>query len=86
MAPELLMGQAASIQSDLYALGVMIYELVCGQPPFHEGNIEYQHIHNAPPEIKVGVSERLRKIIMKCIEKDPAQRFQTVEEILTRII
>jgi len=60
--------------------------MVCGHPPFNEGNIEYQHIHNAPPEIHVGVSERLRKIIMKCIEKDPDRRFQVVEEILTRII
>lgn len=51
MAPELLMGQAASIQSDLYALGVMIYELVCGQPPFKGDDplaLASQHLHATP--------------------------------------
>jgi serine/threonine-protein kinase len=86
MSPEQIEGGRIDHRCDIYSLGIMMYEMICGQPPFCEGNIEYQHIHNPPPEIHVGVSDRLRKTIMKCIEKDPDQRFQTVEEILARII
>jgi serine/threonine protein kinase len=64
----------------------MLYEMVNGVPPFHEGNIEYQHIHAAPPEITVGISPRLQRIIMRCIEKKPSSRFHSVEEILASII
>ena len=86
MAPEQIEGSKVDHRCDVYSLGIMLYELVSGQPPFHEGNIEYQHIHHPAPEIRIGISERLREVIMRCVEKDPAKRFQNVEEILARII
>ncbi|MCE5228428.1 molecular chaperone DnaK [bacterium] len=86
MAPEQIEGGKIDHRCDIYALGIMLYEMVMGSPPFHEGNIEYQHIHTPVPEIAVGVSDRLRKIIMHCVQKRPEDRFQTVEEIMTRII
>ncbi len=86
MAPEQIEGGKSAHRCDIYALGIMLYEMVMGTPPFRDGNIEYQHIHTPVPEITIGVSDRLRKIIMHCVKKRPEDRFQTVEEILTRII
>ncbi|MEN6626273.1 MAG: Hsp70 family protein [Candidatus Sumerlaeia bacterium] len=86
MAPEQIEGGKIDHRCDIYALGIMLFEMVMGHPPFHEGNIEYQHIHSPVPEITVGVSDRLRKIVQHCIKKRPEDRFQTVEEIMTRII
>lgn len=86
MAPEQIQGGHIDHRCDIYSLGIMLYELVTGQPPFHEGNIEYQHIHHPAPEIKAEISDRLRRVIMRCIEKRPESRFQTVEEILASII
>jgi serine/threonine-protein kinase len=86
MAPEQIEGARIDHRCDIYSLGIMLYEMVTGTPPFHEGNIEYQHIHTAPAEINAGISAKLRRIIMRCIEKKPANRFHSVEEILTSII
>jgi serine/threonine-protein kinase len=86
MAPEQIEGGRIDHRCDIYALGIMIYEMVTGNPPFCEGNIEYHHIHSPAPEIRAAISDRLKKAIMKCIEKNPDHRFQTVEEILARII
>jgi serine/threonine-protein kinase len=85
MSPEQIEGGRLDHRCDVYALGIMLYEMVTGQPPFNDGNIEYHHIHTQPAEISSGVSDRLCGIIMKCIEKNPDHRFQTVEEILARI-
>jgi molecular chaperone DnaK len=86
MSPEQIQGTNVTHRCDIYSLGVMLYEMVAGHPPFHEGNIEYQHLHNEPPPISRKVDKRLDQIIFKCLNKDPDQRFQTVEEVLTRVI
>ena len=86
MAPEQIEGGSIDHRCDIYSLGIMLYEMVCGRPPFHEGNIEYQHLNLEAPPITAGVSDRLKKVIVRCIEKKPENRFQNVEEILARII
>ncbi len=86
MAPEQIEGGRIDHRCDIYALGIMLWEMVMGHPPFNEGNIEYQHVHSPVPEITRTVSEKLRKIILHCVKKRPEERFQTAEEILTRIV
>ncbi len=86
MAPEQIEGGRIDHRCDIYALGIMLYEMVTGNPPFCDGNIEYHHVHSPAPEIRIGISERLKQIIIKCIEKKPDHRFQSVEEILSLIV
>jgi serine/threonine protein kinase len=50
MAPEQITGEGVDARSDIYSLGIMMYELVSGHPPFYLGNIEYHHIHTPPPQ------------------------------------
>jgi tRNA A-37 threonylcarbamoyl transferase component Bud32 len=82
MAPEQITGSGVDMRSDIYSLGIVMYELVAGTPPFYLGNIEYHHIHTAPPPLPDRVSPEVRSIILKCIAKDPNDRYQTVDEIL----
>ncbi|MCX7919498.1 MAG: protein kinase [bacterium] len=81
MSPEQTEGAQVDGRSDLYSLGVMLYELVTGSPPFSTGNISYQHVHVKPQPPKK-VPESLSAIIMKCLEKDPNQRYQTAKELM----
>ena len=85
MAPEQVMGQKADGRTDLYALGVIAYEMVTGKRPFGGGNIAaiFQSITHEPPEdpMKTGHFDNrgLADIILKSLSKDPAGRFQTGE-------
>ncbi|MCC5875979.1 MAG: molecular chaperone DnaK [Candidatus Sumerlaeia bacterium] len=81
MAPEQITGEGVDARSDIYSLGIMMYELISGHPPFYLGNIEYHHIHTAPPPLPESVSPRLRQAIMRCMKKDPAERYQRVEDL-----
>lgn len=85
MAPEQVMGQKADGRTDLYALGVIAYEMVTGKRPFGGGNIAaiFRSITHEPPDdpMKTGNfdNRRLADLILKSLSKDPANRFQTGE-------
>lgn len=81
MAPEQIMGKSVDARTDIYSLGIMLYEMVTGNPPFCQGNIEYHHVHSEPPEIKSEVSDKIKCIIMKMIAKTPEERYQSIQEI-----
>jgi serine/threonine protein kinase len=87
MAPEQVMGQKADGRTDLYALGVIVYEMVVGHRPFGGGNIAaiFQSItHEAPEDpIKTGSFDNrfLADLILKSLSKDPDKRFQTGESM-----
>jgi tRNA A-37 threonylcarbamoyl transferase component Bud32 len=85
MAPEQITGEGVDARSDIYSLGIMMYELISGHPPFYLGNIEYHHIHTAPPPLPDSVSDRLRSVIMKCVQKDPAARYQSVDQVFDEL-
>ncbi len=82
MSPEQAMGKLVDGRSDLYAVGVMLYEMVLGFPPFDGADsysIGYKHVHEAPvaPDVVDSrVPSDLAAVIMKCLEKDPAARYQ----------
>jgi molecular chaperone DnaK len=85
MAPEQIKGTEVDARADLYSLGVTIYEMISGVPPFYEGNIEYHHLHSQPPPLRVEVPLELADIVLKCLAKDPALRFQSAEELVTAL-
>ena len=81
MAPEQIEGGDIDARADIYALGVVMYEVISGRPPFNEGNIEYHHIHTPPPPLPDTVPPAFAAIVMKAIQKNRADRFQSGAEL-----
>ena len=85
MSPEQILGKDVDFQTDIYSFGVTMYELVTGRSPFVNGDIYYHHLHTkpvSPKELNASVPDKLSKIILKCLEKDKAQRYKKAEEVL----
>jgi len=87
ISPEQALGQQVDGRADLYALGVMLYELVTGRLPFEgEGTLEViaQHIHGqvTPPRmVNPELPAVLEDVIMKLVEKNPADRYANAEQL-----
>jgi eukaryotic-like serine/threonine-protein kinase len=85
MSPEQVKGEATDARSDLYSVGVSLYELVTGQRPFQahsDYSIMAAHVKEMPKppiELEQGLSPALNEIILMAIAKEPAQRFQTAD-------
>jgi len=86
MAPEQALGQTVDGRADLYALGVLLYELTTGRVPFHGDDpltIVSQHVHApvVPPRVlRSDIPPVLETIIVRLLAKDPAQRFNSAAE------
>jgi tetratricopeptide (TPR) repeat protein len=91
LAPETALGQTADGRADLYAVGLIWYELVAGRFPFrgHEPLVVIsQHLHATPISPRwhnASVPPALASLILKLLAKDPADRYQTVEEVLAEL-
>jgi serine/threonine protein kinase len=81
MSPEQIKGKGLGKESDIYSFGVLLYELLNGNPPFYKGALEYQ-ILNEKPEQLSAVSAKMNDLIMKCLEKDYENRFNDFKEVL----
>jgi len=87
VSPEQVQGKEVDERSDIYSLGVILYEMVTGDPPF-TGEIPiavaYKHTTEKPKnprEVNEQVPEELGRVILKCLEKDMAKRYQSVQEL-----
>jgi HEAT repeat protein/tRNA A-37 threonylcarbamoyl transferase component Bud32 len=87
MAPEQILGRKVDERADIYALGVMMYEMVTGVPPYSRGDhmaVMYQHVQGkarAPQEINPTLNANLAECVVKAMAVDKAKRFQTMEEL-----
>ena len=85
MAPEQLEGRAVDERTDIYALGTILYELASGQRPApQETTPEIIHaiLHEQPEPLGAPISEGLERIIFKCLEKEPADRYASARELM----
>lgn len=81
LAPEQATGQRPDGRADLYALGVVLYQMVTGQLPFRgtTPKVLHAHVYDTPslPSTRIAVSAELEAVIMRALAKQPADRFQT---------
>ncbi|MGB5872484.1 MAG: protein kinase [Bacteroidota bacterium] len=88
MAPELIDGRGADVRSDVFSLGVVLYEMLSGRYPFrgeHEAAIVYSIMNEDPRpllEYNPDASPALAQVLNRALEKDPEARYQTANELL----
>ncbi|HEU4514631.1 MAG TPA: protein kinase [Nocardioidaceae bacterium] len=84
ISPEQAEGRPATEASDIYALGVVLYECLAGQRPFSRDTpiqVALAHIREEVPPLDEAVPARLRAIVDKALAKDPAERFATAGDM-----
>jgi serine/threonine protein kinase len=88
MSPEQLKGERGVAASDIYAVGIMLYEMLCGRTPFDGENVfavMNQHVSQDPPSIldcNPHLSQELATVVMHAIRRDPQKRYKTIQQML----
>ena len=87
MSPEQLKGERGAASSDIYAVGVMLYEMLCGHTPFEGENIfaiMNQHVSQDPPSILLmnpNLSPELATVVMRAIRREPSKRYTSMNDL-----
>jgi len=91
MAPEQVSGKPVDFRADLYALGLILYEVFTGTPAFKADNavtLAFKQVRETPPqphEVRPDIPVLIEQAIMKCLEKEPSRRFHSVGELETAL-
>ena len=89
MSPEQAKRQVATAASDIYSLAVLVYEALCGRPPFDspsETNLMEMHQRQVPPDMRAlnpDLSSNLVNVVMRGLNKDPGQRYNSAGDFAT---
>jgi len=87
MAPEQILGKPVDERADIYSLGIILYEMLTGMPPYSRGDhmsVMYQHVQGkakSPIEVNPNLPKDLSDLISKAMAVDKNKRFQTMEEL-----
>jgi beta-lactam-binding protein with PASTA domain/predicted Ser/Thr protein kinase len=91
LSPEQAQGQAVTAVSDLYSIGVMLYEALAGRVPFEADSAvaiamkQVSHTPQRPSSLNPKVSPALDAVVMRALEKDPGQRFQSADAFIAAL-
>jgi serine/threonine-protein kinase len=88
MAPEQGRGSATTPATDIYSVGIVLYEMLAGAPPFTgESAVELAlgHLNDAPPPLPADTADVLVEIVERALAKDPAERFESGEAMATAL-
>ena len=87
MAPEQILGKKVDERADIYSLGVILYEMFCGVPPYTRGDhmsVMYQHVQGKarpPIEINKALPAELNSLVIKCMSLDKTKRVQSMDDL-----
>jgi hypothetical protein len=93
MAPEQIRGDKVDARTDIYSLGIIMYEMLTGKVPFdrpNSVNILMAHVNEEPPALRqmnpnINPSQAIEDTVARCMAKDPETRFRSMDEVLAAL-